>query len=113
LIEHYAGNFPTWLAPQQVAILPIAEKFNDYGEKVSKLLKNAELRSTVDYRNEKVGRKIRDAEMMKIPYMLIVGEKETQQETVSVRKHGTGDIGSSSVGDLIQTLQKEIQSAFN
>lgn len=112
LIEHYAGNFPTWLAPRQVIVLPIAEKFNDYGEKVSEVLNNADIRSTVDYRNEKIGRKIRDAEMKKTPYMLIVGEKEATEQNVSARKHGEGDLGTFSTKDLIQRIKDEIAQSL-
>ncbi len=112
LIEHYAGNFPTWLAPMQIAVLPIAEKFNDYGEKVSEVLNNTDLRSTVDYRNEKIGRKIRDAEMKKIPYMLIVGEKEATEQNVSIRKHGEGDLGTFSTKDLIQRIKDEVAQSL-
>lgn len=93
LIEHYAGNFPLWLAPQQVIILPISEKFSDYAKKVLNYLNNYDIRCSIDERNEKIGKKIRDAELQKIPYMLIVGEQEQSKETVAVRKHGEGDKG--------------------
>jgi threonyl-tRNA synthetase len=94
LLEHYAGNFPVWLAPRQVAVLPISDKFTDYAIHVAEFLKKADIRAFVDERSEKAGRKIRDAEVAKIPYMLIVGEKEAAAGEVSVRKHGGGDLGS-------------------
>ena len=94
LIEHTAGHFPLWLTPDQVVILPISEKFNDYAEKVRSYLDSVDIRAIVDDRNEKIGRKIRDNEIKRIPYMLIVGEKEQQNQEVSVRKQGEGDKGS-------------------
>lgn len=94
LIEHCGGNFPLWLSPDQIAILPISEKFNDYALEVLNILKEKDIRGFVDDRNEKIGRKIRDTEMQKVPYMLIVGEKEVQERKVAVRKHGIGDQGS-------------------
>jgi len=97
LLEHYAGNFPVWLAPRQVAVLPISDKFLDYAIHVAEFLKKADIRAFVDERSEKAGRKIRDAEVAKIPYMLIVGEKEAAAGEVSVRKHGGGDLGSLSL----------------
>ena len=109
LLEHCAGNFPTWLTPEQVIILPISEKYGEYAEKISYLLKNYELRALVDERAEKTGRKIRDAEMRKIPYMLIVGEKEQEAGTVSVRKHGQNDLGSMTVEEFIHLVNEEIK----
>jgi len=97
LLEHYAGNFPVWLAPRQVAVLPISDKFLDYAIHVAEFLKKADIRAFVDERSEKAGRKIRDAEVAKIPYMLIVGEKEAAAGEVSVRKHGGADLGSLSL----------------
>ena len=94
LIEHTAGKFPLWLTPDQVAILPISEKFNDYAQEVKDYLKRYDVRAIVDERNEKIGRKIRDNEMKRIPYMLIVGEKEAENREVSVRKQGEGDQGT-------------------
>ncbi len=108
LIEHCAGNFPTWLTPDQIIILPISDKYMDYAQKVSYVLKNNDLRTLIDERAEKTGRKIRDAEVSKIPYMLIVGEKEADTETVSVRKHGNGDMGSMPLTDFIELIQKEV-----
>ncbi len=97
LLEHYAGNFPVWLAPRQVAVLPISDKFIDYAIHVAEFLKKADIRAFVDERSEKAGRKIRDAEVAKIPYMLIVGEKEAAAGEVSVRKHGGADLGSMAI----------------
>jgi threonyl-tRNA synthetase len=109
LLEHYAGNFPAWLAPMQVAILPISDKFLPYAKQVSDYLKNNEIRHTLDERSEKVGRKIRDAELKKIPYMLIIGEKESETETVAVRKHGAGDKGVVSIASFVSDLKEEIK----
>lgn len=113
LLEHGGGNFPLWLTPDQVTILSISEKYLDYANKVAGLLRNAEIRALVDERNEKTGRKIRDAEMLKIPYMLIVGEKEEESGTVSVRKHGQGDLGSMSVEDFIALINNEIKQMLD
>lgn len=110
LIEHCAGNFPLWLAPEQVAILPISEKFNEYAEKVLALLAAADIRGFVDDRNEKIGKKIRDNEVSKIPYMLIVGEKEANENMVAIRKHGHGDQGSVKIESFISSFQNEIES---
>ncbi|SFT15601.1 threonine--tRNA ligase [Mucilaginibacter polytrichastri] len=107
LIEHCAGNFPLWLSPDQYIILPISEKFEDYAKNLSDELKNSDIRGLIDFRDEKIGRKIRDAEIKKIPYMLIVGEKEAAEGTISVRKHGTGDLGSLTIEDFKQQLIKE------
>ncbi|MFZ5970331.1 MAG: threonine--tRNA ligase [Bacteroidota bacterium] len=100
LIEHCAGNFPLWLAPEQVAVLPISEKFNDYGQQVIDTLKGMDVRGFLDDRDEKIGRKIRDAEVKKVPFMLIVGEKEVAEGKVSVRKHGAGDQGAVPLADF-------------
>ena len=97
LIEHCAGNFPLWLTPEQFIVLPISEKYEDYAKKLLESLNNSDIRGLIDMRDEKIGRKIRDAEMKKIPYMLIIGEKEMSEGMVSVRKHGEGDLGSMSV----------------
>jgi threonyl-tRNA synthetase len=113
LIEHYAGNFPLWLAPQQVSILPISEKFNGYAKKVLQLLRNSDIRGLVDDRDEKIGKKIRDAEIKKVPYMLIIGEKEEAEGTVSIRQHGKGDQGSMSVQELTDKITKEINDMLN
>lgn len=108
LLEHCAGNFPLWLMPTQIAILPISDKYLDYANKVSSLLKNYDLRAFVDQRAEKTGRKIRDAEVAKIPYMLIVGEKEEGNESLSVRRHGGDDLGSMSIADFIKHIDAEV-----
>ncbi len=108
LIEHCAGNFPLWLSPEQYVILPISEKYEDYAKKLSQMLNNSDIRGLIDFRDEKIGRKIRDAEVKKIPYMLIVGEKEAADGTISVRKHGVGDLGSLSIEDFKQQLVTEI-----
>ena len=110
LLEHCAGNFPLWLTPQQAIILPISEKYHDYAEKVLNLLNNSDIRALVDERAEKAGRKIRDAEVSKIPYMLIVGEKEASEGTVSVRKHGGEDLGSQKLEDFVQLITKKVES---
>ena len=109
LIEHTAGHFPLWLTPDQVVILPISEKFNDYAEKVNAFLNEHDVRSTVDSRNEKIGRKIRDNELKRIPYMLIVGEKEASEGTVSVRKQGQGDQGSMKFEDFAKKIEEEVR----
>ncbi len=112
LLEHTGGNFPLWLTPEQVIILPISEKYEKYTEKVLLLLENSEIRALVDNRNEKTGRKIRDAEVSKIPFMIIVGEKEEQDGTVSVRKHGEGDLGTFTIEEFVQLIQKEVQKTL-
>ncbi|MFY7669554.1 threonine--tRNA ligase [Tenacibaculum sp. MEBiC06402] len=112
LLEHTGGNFPLWLTPDQVIILPISEKYEKYTEKVLHLLENSEIRALVDNRNEKTGRKIRDAEVSKIPFMIIVGEKEEQDGTVSVRKHGEGDLGTFTIEEFILLIQKEIKKTL-
>ena len=109
LIEHCGGNFPLWLTPEQLTILPISDKYQKYAEKVFNLMENAEIRAQIDTRSEKMGRKIRDAEMSKIPYMLVVGEKEEETGTVSVRRHGEGDLGTFKVEELIAMIQKEVK----
>ncbi|MFT4576651.1 MAG: threonyl-tRNA synthetase [Polaribacter sp.] len=112
LLEHTGGNFPLWLTPDQVILLPISDKYEKYSEKVLELLENSEIRALVDDRNEKTGRKIRDAEMSKTPFMIIVGEKEENEGTVSVRKHGEGDIGTFTIEEFISLIQKEISSTL-
>ena len=113
LIEHTAGKFPLWLTPDQVAILPISEKFNDYAAEVQKYLKRFDIRALVDDRNEKIGRKIRDNEMKRIPYMLIVGEKEAENGEVSVRKQGSGDQGTMKFEDFAKKISEEVQNMIN
>jgi threonyl-tRNA synthetase len=109
LIEHCAGKFPLWLAPEQISILPISEKYNDYAKKVLELLKNYDIRGLVDDRNEKIGKKIRDTELNKVPFMLIVGEKEAEENKISVRKQSVGDLGSFSVEEFAALINKEIE----
>ncbi len=110
LIEHFAGNFPLWLAPEQVAILPISDKFLPYCETIADKLQNKEIRTFVDTRNEKIGRKIRDAEVKKIPYMLVIGEKEMESDMVAPRRHGEGDKGSMTMEDFLELFRKELHS---
>jgi threonyl-tRNA synthetase len=110
LLEHCAGDFPLWLATDQVAILPISDKFNEYAEKVSELLNNSDIRGFVDDRNEKIGKKIRDAELKKIPFMLIIGEKEAETELVSVRQRLQGDLGSMSADAFTKIVEEAIQN---
>ncbi|PQJ76061.1 threonine--tRNA ligase [Polaribacter gangjinensis] len=107
LLEHTAGNFPLWLTPDQVILLPISEKYQKYSEKVLESLENSEIRALLDTRNEKTGRKIRDAEVSKIPFMVIIGEKEEETGTVSVRKHGEGDIGTFTIEEFVAFIKKE------
>ena len=113
LIEHTAGNFPLWLTPDQVIILPISEKFIDYANEVKKQLEAEDVRVSIDERNEKTGRKIRDAEIKIIPYMLIVGEKEENERLVSVREHGSGDKGSMSIPDFAKLIQDKINNELS
>ena len=112
LIEHFAGNFPIWLAPKQVSILSISEKYNDYAKKLLQLLINSDIRGLLDNRDEKIGKKIRDAEMKKIPFMLIIGEKEFNENTVSVRRHGSGDVGSFSIEAFAKMVQEEVDNSL-
>lgn len=107
LLEHYAGNFPVWLAPKQAIVLPISDKYADYAEEVGKYLKISDIRASVDHRSEKAGKKIRDAEVAKIPYMIIVGEKEQESQTVSVRMHGGTDLGSMEIQQLAERILNE------
>jgi len=108
LIEHCAGEFPLWLNPEQAIILPISERFNDYAKEVSRKLNNCDIRASVDERNEKVGKKIREAELAKVPYMLIVGESEAEQASVSVRRHREGDIGKMSIDEFADKVREEV-----
>ncbi len=113
LIEHTAGKFPLWLTPDQVAILPISEKFNDYAHEVKQYLKRYDIRAIVDERNEKIGRKIRDNEMKRIPYMLVVGEKEAENKEVAVRKQGEGDKGTMKFEEFAKKMNEEVQNMIN
>jgi len=110
LIEHCAGNFPLWLTPEQAIILPISEKYNDYAIKVAQILKKYDIRAAVDERDERAGKKIRDAEISKVPFMLVVGEKEEQSNTIAVRKHSQGDMGSLSLEAFAKLVNDEIDS---
>lgn len=113
LIEHTGGKFPLWLTPDQVVVLPISEKYNDYAEKVVNFLNNSDIRTVLDDRNEKIGRKIRDNELKKIPYMLIVGEQEMNENKVSVRRQGEGDKGSMSTEEFAEMINKEVEMQLN
>ncbi len=110
LIEHTGGKFPLWLAPDQAVVMPISEKYNEYAEKLSELLNNSDIRTVLDDRNEKIGRKIRDNELKKIPYLLIVGENEMNSQTVSVRRQGQGDMGAMPVEEFIKKINEEVNS---
>jgi len=112
LIEHTAGNFPLWLTPDQFIILPISEKYLDYSKKLFNFLNNSEIRGLIDERSEKAGRKIRDAEVKKIPFMLIVGEKEEAEGTISVRRHGGGDLGTFTPEAFVELINKEISAVM-
>lgn len=109
LIEHTAGKFPLWLTPEQAVLLPISEKYNDYAKNVLNLLNNYDIRTEIDDRNEKIGRKIRDNELKRIPYLLIIGEKEAESQTVSVRRQGKGDIGTMSIEEFANFINKEVE----
>ncbi|MDA3894108.1 MAG: threonine--tRNA ligase [Salinivirgaceae bacterium] len=113
LIEHTGGKFPLWLTPEQAVILPISEKYNEFAKKVSDSLNNCDIRTAIDDRNEKIGRKIRDNELKRIPYLLIVGEKEFETNTVSVRKQGEGDKGTMTVDEFAQQVEKEVKELLN
>ena len=112
LTEHYAGNFPTWLAPEQVTILPISDRFNDNAKNILELFKKYNIRASVDAQSEKIGKKIRDAEMMKIPYMVILGEKEIAANSVAVRQHGKGDVGTMNVEEFARKVKAEVEAVF-
>jgi len=113
LIEHCGGNFPLWLSPEQFAILPISEKYHDYAQQVYEQLQQEDIRGFVDNRDEKIGRKIRDAEVRKVPFMLIVGEKEQENGAVAVRKHGEGDLGSITIGEFTGMFKSRIAEVLN
>jgi len=112
LIEHCGGNFPLWLTPEQFIVLPISDKFIGYAEQVKARLEQQDLRGTVDARDERIGRKIRDAEMSKVPYLLVVGEKEEQDNIISVRKHGEGDLGSMPLEAFVKSVQSQMVEAM-
>ncbi|MFW6020292.1 MAG: threonine--tRNA ligase [Bacteroidales bacterium] len=113
LLEHTAGKFPLWLTPEQVRVLPISEKYHKFAEKVLSLLQNYDIRAQIDRRNEKIGRKIRDTELMKIPYMLIIGEKEEQENKVSVRKQAEGDKGSMNLEEFARDMENIIDKELD
>lgn len=110
LTEHCAGEFPLWLNPEQVSVLSLSEKFNEYAARVSRELNNCDIRASVDDRNETVGKKIRDAELRKTQYMLIVGENEALSDTVSVRKRHEGDLGGMSISSFQKLIEKEVEA---
>ncbi|MEY2902753.1 MAG: hypothetical protein RLY89_1859, partial [Bacteroidota bacterium] len=110
LLEHYAGKFPVWLAPLQVKILPISDKFMDYAKSVETRLRKAGVRVELDDRNEKIGKKIRDTELMRVPYMLVIGEKEVAENQLSVRRQGKGDTGVQSVDAFVEMIKDEIEN---
>ncbi len=110
LLEHYAGKFPTWLAPLQVKILPISDKFMDYANTILQTLKKADIRAEIDDRSEKIGKKIRDTEVAKVPYMLVIGEKEMNEGKVSVRRQGKGDLGAKLIGEFVEDISAEIKN---
>jgi threonyl-tRNA synthetase len=113
LIEHYAGEFPLWLAPVQAAVLPLADRHVDYAREVQAELTRAGLRAEVDERTESVGRKIREAELHKVPYMLVVGDRETEQRAVAVRRHREGDQGTLPLAEALERLVREAQRRYN
>jgi threonyl-tRNA synthetase len=108
MIEHYAGELPLWLAPVQAIILPVSDRFNDYAASVRDSLRGQQIRIELDQRNESIGRKIRDAELRKIPYMLVVGEREQTDGTVAVREHHGGDLGSEPTADFARRLAGQL-----
>jgi threonyl-tRNA synthetase len=109
LLEHYAGKFPLWLAPQQVKLLPISDKYLNYSQTVLESLKNADIRAGIDDRSEKIGKKIRDTELARVPYMLIIGEKEMNDSKISVRRQGKGDLGIQDIETFIREIKTEIK----
>ena len=113
LIEHTGGKFPLWLTPDQVVVLPISEKYNNYAQKVLSELNNCDIRTVLDDRNEKIGRKIRDNELKKIPYLLIVGAQEMNEGKVSVRRQGEGDKGSMTIEDFAKMINEEVEAQLN
>lgn len=113
LIEHTAGHFPLWLTPDQVAILPISEKYNEYAAKVKKYLDSKDVRAYIDDRNEKIGRKIRDNELKRVPYMIVVGEKESAEGLVSMRKRGGGEQATMKMEEFAQRINDEVAEQLN
>jgi threonyl-tRNA synthetase len=113
LIEHTAGKFPLWLTPEQVVLLPISEKFNEYAKNILNILNNSDIRTVIDDRNEKIGRKIRDNELKHIPYLVIVGEKEAETNTLSIRKQGEGDKGTMEIDAFVNLLKTEVRDQLS
>ena len=113
LLEHTAGHFPLWLAPEQAVIIPVSDKYLDYAKKVAETLGQSDIRVSIDDRNETLGRKIRDNQLKKLPYMLIVGEKEEENGEVSVRKQGEGDKGSMKIANFAKQLTDEVNALIN
>jgi len=113
LLEHYAGKFPLWLAPLQVKVLPISDRFMEYAQTILEKLKNADIRAELDDRSEKIGKKIRDTEVAKVPYMLVVGEKEMNESKVSVRRQGKGDLGARDLDEFVETAKAEIKNRLS
>ncbi len=113
LIEHVAGNFPLWLAPEQVAILPVSDKYNEAAEELLSFLNNSDIRGFVDDRSERVSKKIRDTEVKKVPYMIVLGEQETTTGTVSARKHGEGELDRMTNDEFVAYVNKEIENNLN
>ena len=109
LTEHFAGAFPLWLAPVQVKVMSIAEKHNEYANKVKETLEEMDIRVELDERNEKIGYKIREAQLQKVPYMLILGDKEVEENKVGVRERKAGDLGQMDLNEFIEKVKKEIQ----
>jgi threonyl-tRNA synthetase len=109
-LEHTGGRLPLWLAPDQVAVLPVSEKYNDFAKKVCDLLNNSDIRASIDDRNETIGKKIRENELKRMPFQLIVGEKEASSNSVSVRKQGGEDLGAMEVDQFIAYIKAEIEA---
>jgi threonyl-tRNA synthetase len=110
LIEHTGGKFPLWLTPDQVVVMPISEKFNGYAKNVLDFLNNSDIRTVIDDRNEKIGRKIRDNELKRVPFLIIVGEKEMETNTVSVRRQGEGDKGVMTLEEFTKHVKNEVNN---
>jgi threonyl-tRNA synthetase len=110
LLEHTGGRLPLWLAPDQVAVLPVSEKYNDFAKKVCNLLNNCDIRASIDDRNETIGKKIRENELKRMPFQLIVGEKEASSNSVSVRKQGGEDLGAMEVDQFVAYIKAEIEA---
>ena len=113
LIENTAGKFPVWLTPDQAVMLPISEKYNEYSKTVLNFLNNSDIRTLIDDRNEKIGKKIRDNELKRIPYLLVIGEKEVESGTISVRRQGEGDKGAMKPDEFIKLVREEIGREIN